>query len=191
MLKVGDWAGGDNGYGVIHRFVPVYYEYWHSEIPADKNVGDKKQDLVVLKRFCSFSFKVGLQTKILAAQSVYEIEEDEREKIFQLLADEKNRRKFDRYEVEDDSRDIVDWDLDIESEKIAFIENAIKSFEGNGALKMTMRDIQGYLSESLGLDIFSNPKYPNCRIQLVSCGLGAYNSEKEMLFERINFYRMQ
>lgn len=190
MLKLGDWVGGDNGYGVVHRIVPEYYEYWHFDIPSGKNVGDKKQDLVVLKRFCSYSFKVAPQTRILAALLVSEIEDAEREKILRLLADEKNRRKFERYVVKDDARELVSWDLNIESEKIPFVERAIQSLECNGALKMTMRDIEKYLSESFSVNIFSNPKYPNCRIQLVSCGLGAYNSNKEMLFERINFYRL-
>ena len=131
-MQVGDWVEGDNGYGVIVKLFPKYYQYWDS-IPAEKKAGDKEQDDVVIKRFCSFDFKVYPQTQLNSMKYISKVSKKEMETINKLLKDEKKAKRYEKYKTEEIS-EICNWNLKIAVTKIKTIHAALEQLENNGNL---------------------------------------------------------
>lgn len=97
MLEVGKWVEADNGYGVIERLFPEYYQFGDDSLPPRKRVGDTKQNVIVVKRFCSFDFKVYPQTRIVSEILVRAMDNEALGKVRSLLENDKNRKRFEKY----------------------------------------------------------------------------------------------
>ncbi len=188
MIKIGDWVEGDNGYGVIARIFPRYYQYSDDNIPAGKKIGDKLQDSVILKRFCSFDFKVHLQTRVISASLASIVSANDMEQINVLLKDVKILKRFESYQMKEDLCEVVNFDQNNSIEKIAIISNGLNKLEGNGNLNMTIREIESYLKIEFDIELINRAKLPNCFIQLLSAGLGLYRNN-EMLFKKISILK--
>lgn len=185
MIEVGDWVEGDNGYGVIVKIFPEYYNYWDDDLPDDKKPGDKNQDSVIIKRFCSFDFKVYPQTQTNSMESVSKVTKKDMKKINSLLKDEKTAKRFESYNVHDDICEIVNWDQKLSKESIKLIRKGLENLKNNGTLNMTMREIEAYIKNEFDIDLIDDSKFiPNCYIQLTTIGLGVYK-DKELLFKQI------
>lgn len=186
MIEVGDWVEGDNGYGVIIKIFPEYYQYWDDQIPDGKQPGDKEQDSVIIKRFCSFDFKVRLQTQTNSMRYISKVTKKDMSKINALLKDEKIAHKFENYKVQDDIVEIVNWNQTLSDEKIKLIREGLDNLENNGNLRMTMREIEKFFKKTFDIDLIRKSKaIANCYIQLSTVGLGIYKN-KELLFKQID-----
>lgn len=191
MIKEGDWVDAYGGYGIVVRIFHEYYERWWNDIPENKIPGDKRQDVVIIKRFCSHQFKVYPQTKVMSIKLVSEIEKSDLDKITTLLKDEKNLRRFERYQTDDSISDVTNWDQHLSETKFEEIKDGLKGLENNTNLKMTMMEISALLKQEFDIDLFARvdkiPR-PNCYIQMISCGLGVYRN-KEKLFKEIRIHK--
>lgn len=187
MLEVGDWVEGDNGYGVIHKIYPEYYQFWEDDIPEGNEPGDKKQDVVIIKRFCSFYFKVYPQTRAISIKYVSKISNNDMKKVKELLKDEKKSQRFKKYKVDDGICEIANWDQYLTKERYCLIESKLETLENNGNLNMTMREVESYLEKEFGIDLIngSSANGPsNYYVQVTSVGLGVYK-DHELLFKKI------
>jgi hypothetical protein len=197
MIKEGDWVDAYGGFGVVVKIFPEYCESWSGASLGKFAIGEKIQDSVVIKRFCSHDFKVRLQTKTMSMSLVSEIEPGDLRKIKNLLKDEKTLRKFEKYEIDDSICDVVNWDQRLSDEQFERVSCKLKNLNGNGNLRMTMIQIRNLLRDEL--DLFQSlsshrdgdgklPPRPNCYIQTLSCGLGVYEN-KEQLFNEIRIHK--
>lgn len=187
MIREGDWVDLYGGYGVVVKIFPEYYECWWKDIPDDKAPGEKKQDRVIIKRFCNREFKVYPQTKVMSMDLVSEIEPSDLDRINELLMDEKISRRFEQYRVDNSIGDVINFDQFLSDRKFAEVKAWLDRLENNGNLQMTMMEINSLLKRELDVDVFAHvdkiPR-PNCYIQVVSSGLGEYR-DKEMLFKKL------
>ena len=184
-MKVGDWVEGNNGYGLIVKIYSDYYQYWDDDIPAQKKPGDKKQDDVVIKRFCSFDFKVYPQTQLNSIKFVSKVTKKNMHKINRLLEDEKTLKRFNNYKVDDDICEVANFDQNLTTQIVCNIDKGLKKIPDNGNLSMTAREIEDYLKKKYKIDLIDNEKFiPNSYIQLTSVGLGIYR-DNELLFKKI------
>lgn len=182
MFKLGQWVEADNGYGVIERIFSEYYQFGDDFIPTDKHIGDKKQDVMVVKRFCSFDFKVFPQTRVVSERLIRSIDEEIMDDIYDLLEVHKNLKRFKNYKVKTDFDEILNVDIYFSDEDKEKFERALNEFLSNYEL-FTVRELQDHL----GIDNIFNAKAgptPNYYLQLGSNGLGSYNENREMIFRR-------
>lgn len=183
MVEIGDWVDALGGYGIVVSVVPEYYEYWYTNVPPGKSVGDKKQDIVVVKKLCNHEFKVGIQTKCLSASLVSPITKIDLSLISKLLKDERIARRFEKYKVREEET-VVNWHQEMSDTRFEEVRNELENLKENGKLRWTVSDAESFLRKSLGFELIMQTKSPNCYIQLISAGLGVYRG-KETVFKEI------
>ena len=184
--KPGEWIEGDNGYGVVVKIIHRYYQYGDDDIPANNKVGDKKKDSILMKRFCSFDFKVRPQTRLFSLSLAHKISKKDMLSIKKLLDDEKVSKRFEKYQIEMFD-EISNFSQKLSETKLADIRNGLSRLKNNGSLKLTCKEIESYLSTEFDIELFESHKNSNCYIQLVSDGIGNYR-DRETLFKRIDIH---
>lgn len=186
-IREGDWVDAYGGYGIVVKVEPEYYEYWYSDIPEGKKVGDKKQDIVLVKILCNHEFKVRPQVRTVAMSLMSPITKKDMAAISKLLKDEKVAKKFENYRVQETGY-VINWDQDLPDESFEAVRHGLENLTNNGNLAMTMKEIEKYFREVFDIDLFRKTKSPNCYVQLLSSEPISYRC-KEMLFKEIRILR--
>lgn len=182
-FKIGDWIAGHNGYGMIDRIIPIYYEYWNEEIPEGKQIGDISGYMIVMRRLCSYEFKVRIKDEIFAAWSKMHISKKDMLRIEKILQDPKIKKRFDEYKTKEFGL-VIGLPNKGTEEEIKKIKHFIASIPNNGNLKMTMKDIEKYMKDNLDMHpLWNREKGANYRLQVYAKDY-RYRG-KEILFSEI------
>lgn len=176
MVKVGDWVEADNGYGIVVSIFPRFYQEGEHDIPDEKRLGDLKQHSFVVKRFCSYEFKVRFQVRLMSEKLVSPVSEKTMESIKKLLSEGNTKERFEKYKDWYDGKDMVTENLALKPGDITAIEEVVENLSGNS--EFTLDEVKALIGhEKFGQRGLSVTHY----LQLVSSGLGRYRDRK-MLF---------
>ncbi len=189
-VEAGDWVECLNGYGIVVKVFPEYYEHGEDDIPEGKKIGDRRQYSLIVKRFCSYDFKIYPQTLLNSEGLIGRVSASNLKKVKKLLEDPKVAARFEKYKVLD-LCGVNNIDFTLPDEKIEQIERGLAAMKDNGNLSMTVREIEAYLKKEFDLELLSKkgPKgWPNCYIQLLTVGFGVYR-DKQSLYKKIGINR--
>lgn len=216
MHQVGDWVHTQDGVGIITNVFPVYQQYWDEEQELKERndglfgdnpetedrifgrvpkTGEWIKDLITVKRLCNHDVEPLSRTMCFSSMAYAndKITKKEMKEVNKILKDSKIKNRFEKYKCKfyEESRA---WKILIPPKKAVQVKQALDTLKGNkeANLKITMKEIEGYLKNEFDVGVFSNAYPNNVAIHtrtLLRNDPEFYNKEREILFRQVSIYK--